>query len=74
MPIYGVDDEMIFYFTNKNDRQWGIFNLPNEVQRLKDQEIAGSKDLTLVSKPSSIHLANEHSDHMFGDIPEVLRN
>ena len=44
----------------------GIFNLPNETQRLFDEEIKGSKDLTETEQSLNKVDAN---DHMFGDIP-----
>jgi len=45
LKVYGVKDDLLNYCANSNDRKYGYTKLPDERFRLKDQEIAGQKEL-----------------------------
>jgi len=43
--MYGVKDDLLNYCANSNDRKYGYSKLPDERYWLKNEEIAGQKEL-----------------------------
>jgi tRNA A-37 threonylcarbamoyl transferase component Bud32 len=45
LKIYSVSDNLKMYTTTLNDKKYGLYKLPEESKRLRDDEIAGSRQM-----------------------------
>jgi serum/glucocorticoid-regulated kinase 2 len=82
LKIYSVAENLKIYTTTLNDKKYGLYKLPEESKRLRDEEIAGSRQmeeekelerkLELAQKELEAHMiTDDKDDNTISDIFEL---